>query len=101
MVMPRAPGERWAPLLTVEVLSESDHHRLERSPLTRIEGKRLDYAAHGVEHHLEVDLAGRIVNRFQRRAGRLDVVDSADRDQATLVSRVPFPYVIDLAALFA
>lgn len=43
------------PLLAVEVLSPSDLQALPDG-LTRIEGKRLDYAANGLVHYLEVDL---------------------------------------------
>ncbi len=42
------------PLLAVEVLSRTDGRRLERHPMTRIQGKYADYAENGLPFLLEI-----------------------------------------------
>jgi Uma2 family endonuclease len=88
------------PLLTVEVRSPSDHRKLEYSDLTRIEGKRVDYATYGGLDHLEIDLAtGRpVVIRYEPRHGVMVEVDRAEGDK-TLVSDRPFRYEVTPSAL--
>lgn len=59
MVVPIDDGPiREAPLLAVEILSTSDHRPLERSRLSRLEGKQLDYAENGLQRLLIVSPAG-------------------------------------------
>lgn len=47
------------PLLLVEVLSPSDSHRLQYHDLSRIEGKRLDYAVNGLRWYMEIEYPDR------------------------------------------
>lgn len=79
-----------APMLGVEVLSPSDRHRLV-SGETRIEGKRLDYAASGLRHHLEIDPVGPVAMRYELVDGVLVEVGRAS-GMDVLASDVPFPY---------
>jgi Uma2 family endonuclease len=83
-----------APLLAVEVLSPSDGQLLPHG-ISRIEGKRLDYAANGLEHYLEVESVGdvRTVRRYELCDGELAVVDVAEGD-GLLVTAVPYDYEI-------
>jgi Uma2 family endonuclease len=83
------------PLLAVEVLSPSDHHRLDTHDLTRIEGKRQDFAEHGLQDYLEVDfLEGRRqIRRYELIDGVLDVVETVDGDEVLRATR-PFAYSI-------
>jgi Uma2 family endonuclease len=92
---------RLPPVLTVEVLSRSDRRRLERSELRRIEGKRLDFAAHGVRHHLEVALVDDEVEvlRYELRGDALEMVDRAIADE-WLHASVPFAYDVQPSALY-
>jgi Uma2 family endonuclease len=90
-----------APLFAAEVLSDSDRDRFEAvSTLTRIEGKRLDYATNGLLDYLEVDLAtGKpVVIRYERHKGVLVEVDRAEGDKRLVADR-PFPYEIVPARL--
>jgi Uma2 family endonuclease len=85
---------RVPPLFAVEVISPSDGDRLQTgSKLTRLEGKRLDYATNGLTDYLEVELAsGRpVVVRFEIRDGVLVEVDRAEGDKPLVADR-PFPY---------
>jgi Uma2 family endonuclease len=91
MVIPRTGPI--VPVLAVEVLSPSDHHRFRGTEWTRIEAKRLDYADAGLEHYLEVDLKTCTVVRYELRDGVLVIVDGVEQGDA-LVSRVPYAYVI-------
>lgn len=100
------------PVLAVEILSNSDRQR-HPSGLTRIEVKREDYAAAGLQHYLEVDQTSvgvTIIERFElgsvrRRirggdapVGRLLGVDTAAGDE-WLEASEPFPYRIQPSAL--
>jgi len=85
-----------APVLAVEILSQSDFHLLERAGRPRIEAKRDDYARNRLQHSREVsttpdDVGGG--DRYELRQGRLDVVASAT-DPAALEAHEPFPYRI-------
>jgi Uma2 family endonuclease len=98
MVIPLRPDPvTEPPLLAVEILSPSDHRRLERSELTRIEGKRLDYAQAGLQHYLEIDLDVPFVRRFEFTTGP-DPVDVAEGDEV-LRAGEPFPYEVCPGAL--
>lgn len=77
------------PILGVEVLSPSDTAPWEG--MTRIEGKRLDYAENGLEHYLEIDLDEPSITRYELLGARLVAVDKAAADQI-LSTTVPFPY---------
>ena len=90
------------PLLAVEILSSTDLHRLENQAMTRIEGKRLDYAANGLEHYLEIEPEPPFVRvrRYELRAGQLHVV--AEFGGAYVVrADVPFDYELNLAELLS
>jgi Uma2 family endonuclease len=82
------------PLLAVEVLSPSDAQVLPNG-MSRIEGKRLDYAANGLEHYLEVAWTAKIcaIRRYERHDGELAVVAVAEGDDP-LIAEVPYPYEI-------
>jgi Uma2 family endonuclease len=82
-----------APALAVEILSPSDANRLERSPVSRIEGKRLDYADRGLRDYLEVDLSGQepILIRYELQDGDLMEVDRAVGENVLVADR-PFAY---------
>jgi Uma2 family endonuclease len=84
-----------APLLAVEILSPSDFHRLDRSDLTRIEGKRLDYAANGLADYVEVDLTGNepVLRRYELVDGVLVVGDTVTGSDTLIVTR-PFRYSV-------
>lgn len=102
------------PLLAVEILSPSDNAGLAGGG-TRIEGKRLDYAANGLQHYLEVFLAaqgGPQVVRYElqdrpvRARGSASVtqtqrlVQVAEAyDDELLAAVEPFPYEIRPSAL--
>jgi Uma2 family endonuclease len=97
MVVPQQSGTRVltvSPLLAVEVLSPSDGQLLPQG-VSRIEGKRLDFAANGLEHYLEVEWAADVctVRRYELCDGELAVVDVAEGD-GLLVSAVPYDYEI-------
>jgi Uma2 family endonuclease len=83
------------PVLAIEILSPSDGRPLERSPLTRIEGKRLDYAGQGLTDYLEIDLSGRAptVTRFELHDGDLTEVARNSGSSALLAGR-PFSYYL-------
>lgn len=88
------------PLLAVEILSNSDRQR-HATGQTRIEVKREDYAAAGLQHYLEVDSTGAgvtMVTRFVLDRGRLEAVESAIGDEILSVD-TPFLYRIKPAAL--
>jgi Uma2 family endonuclease len=94
MVVRRTRGKQRLespPLLAVEVLSPSDAEVLPNG-MSRIEGKRLDYAANGLEHYLEVAQVADVctVRRYERRDGELTVVAEARGDEP-LVAEVPNP----------
>jgi Uma2 family endonuclease len=82
------------PLLAVEVLSPSDADLLPDG-MSRIEGKRLDYAANGLEHYLEVAWAAKVctARRYERHDGELVVVAVAEGDEP-LIADVPHRYEI-------
>lgn len=86
------------PLLAIEILSPSDNHRLERSHLTRIGGKRLDYARAGLRHYVEIgpEADGWQIRRFELQEGELVVVEAVFD---VLDVAVPFPYAIDVLSL--
>jgi Uma2 family endonuclease len=88
-----------APLLAVEVLSLSDGSRLEDG-LTRIEGKRVDYAAHGLTDYLEIELqrSGYVARRYELVDDRLVVADEVGAG-GVLVATRPFPYEVHLSDL--
>jgi Uma2 family endonuclease len=79
------------PLLTVEIISPSDHQRL-ADGRTRREGKLADYAANGLDDYLEVDLTVSPVTvvRYERHGDRLVEVDRAT---GTTPLRSPRPFV--------
>src|SRR3954467_799500 len=79
------------PLLAVEILSSSDHRPLERSRLTRLEGKQLDYAQNGLEHLLVVSTAGPWVQLLTPAPGGWTEVASAERDELLAVTE---PFVL-------
>jgi Uma2 family endonuclease len=88
------------PALAIEILSPSDANRLERTSVSRIEGKRLDYAGRGLLDYLEVDLSGpepRVI-RFELRDGDLTEVDRVT-GQVGLTSDRPFRYSLRPADL--
>src|SRR5688572_26915088 len=104
VVMARTDVERLTqpPLLAVEVLSPSDRRLLDRSELTRIEAKRLDYAAGGLADYLEVDRGDGVlrVHRYELHAGELRVVDAPVSNEpigkrGTLSTTRPFPYTVN------
>jgi Uma2 family endonuclease len=91
------------PILAVEVLSPSDHHRFRGTDLTRIQAKRLDYADAGLRHYLEVDLHAATIMRYELdlrdlEADELVVVDSVVDDDV-LSAMHPFPYTLYPSAL--
>lgn len=88
------------PALAVEILSPSDANRLERTSVSRIEGKRLDYADRGLLDYLEVDLSGsepRLI-RYELQDGDLMEVDRVSGREA-LVAERPFRYSLTPADL--
>jgi Uma2 family endonuclease len=87
------------PLLAVEVLSPSDGTRL-TDGLTRIEGKRADYAAHGLTDYLEIEPHGDgyMARRYELLDGRL-VLAEAVATGGVLVAARPFPYEVHLTDL--
>lgn len=97
MVVRRRAGERRLtepPLLAVEVLSPSDHKLLVQG-ISRIEGKRLDYAANGLRHYLEVERVAGVctVRRYELQNDRLEVVEVTEGDKP-LVATVPYGYEV-------
>jgi Uma2 family endonuclease len=88
-----------APLLAVEILSRSDRRRLE-SGVRRIEGKRSDYAAHGLADYLEIDLTTAVPTaiRYELHDGVLVEVDRAEGDKRLTAAR-PFAYELVPAEL--
>jgi Uma2 family endonuclease len=82
------------PLIAVEILSPSDAQALPNG-MSRIEGKRLDYAANGLEHYLEVARVADVctVRRYERHDGELVVVAVAEGDEP-LIADVPYHYEI-------
>ena len=96
MVVRREAGERLTdvPLLAVEVLSPSDHKMLVQG-IRRIEGKRLDFAANGLRHYLEVERVAGVctVRRYELHEGRLEVVEVTEGDKP-LVATVPYDYEV-------
>lgn len=101
IVVPRSNGPVVeAPLWALEVLSPSDHQKLANHPhLTRIQGKRLDYAANGLQDYVEIDLVNAMwILRYELHDGELTLVQNGpDR----LTTSTPFGYTIDLPALLA
>jgi Uma2 family endonuclease len=91
---------RAAPTLAVEILSPSDANRLERTSVSRIEGKRLDYADRGLLDYLEVDLSGPapVLIRYELQDGDLLEVDRATGEE-TLTAERPFRYSLRPADL--
>jgi hypothetical protein len=100
IVVPRDADRVERPVLGVEILSSTDVRRLAGSELTRIEGKRLDYATNGLLDYLEVDLATGtpVVIRYERHKGVLVEVDRAEGDKRLVADR-PFPYEVVPARL--
>lgn len=91
-------GEDVRPILAVEVLCPSDRQRLS-SNLTRIEGKRLDYAAHGLPHYLEIDLAAQTIVRYRLADGAFMVIEE-QWSGGVVTARWPFPYELTVSDLF-
>jgi Uma2 family endonuclease len=89
-------GDDVDPILAVEVLSPSDRQHLSNG-MTRIEGKRADYAAHGLGHYLEVDLALRTITRYHLVDGALVVVE---HERMAVDTTEPFPYRLLVSDLF-
>jgi Uma2 family endonuclease len=87
------------PLLAVEVLTPAHHGHLEEG-ITRIAGKRLDYAEHGLTDYLEIDPTAEIpmASRYELRGGRLIEVARSAGDEPLIVTR-PFPYEVIPSAL--
>jgi Uma2 family endonuclease len=101
VVIHRKTSELWeTPALAVEILSPSDSNRLDRSRLTRIEGKRLDYAERGLRDYLEVDLSGEdpVLIRYELRDGELVACERVVGEE-TLVATRPFAYRLTPTAL--
>lgn len=101
MVIPREGPV--VPILVVEVLSPSDHHRFRGSDLTRIEAKRMDYADAGLRHYLEVDLHAVTIKRYELLLRDLDddqlvVVDSVVDDDMLSVQQ-PIEYSLVPSAI--
>lgn len=97
MVVRRDSGRRQLtkpPLLAVEVLSPSDRRKLVQG-ISRIEGKRLDYAANGLGHYLEVERVAGVctVRRYELHDGRLEVAEVTEGDKP-LVATVPYDYEV-------
>ena len=84
------------PLLGIEVLSPADTAPWEGS--TRIEGKRLDYAANGLAHYQEVDLNGPSITRYELQDSALVVVEKVVSDDLLKVDE-PFAYELRPSAL--
>lgn len=84
------------PILAVEILSPSDKQRLSNG-MVRIEGKRADYAAHGLAHYLEIDLALRTITRFHLVDEALVVVE---HERMAVDTTEPFPYRLLVSHLF-
>ena len=84
------------PVLAVEVLSPSDTAPWEG--MTRIIGKRLDYAANDLEHYLEVDTTEPSIARYELHDGELAVVEQVSGD-GVLTAAEPFPYSLQPSAL--
>lgn len=95
-VMVVAEAGDLAPLLAVEILSPSDKRRL-ADGMIRIEGKRADYAAHGLAHYLEIDLALRTITRYHLVDGALVVVE---HERMAVETDEPFPYRLLVSDLF-
>lgn len=91
-----------APILAVEVLSPSDHRRLDgHLLLTRRQGKLADYADGGLADYLEIErsAAGElVVVRYELTDGRLKEVERAGGSEL-LVAERPFPYEVRPSAL--
>jgi Uma2 family endonuclease len=92
LVLPRANRSVSALVLAVEVLSPSDRGRIETG-VTRIEGKRLDYARQGLPHYLEVDPTADpvVAVRYELQDATLVEVDRVE-GVGRLVADRPFPY---------
>ena len=90
-----APVGAEPPLLAIEVLAPGDHSLL-NAGITRIEGKRLDYADHGLTDYLEIDPTAEfpVASRYELRGGALVEVARAAGDH-TLVAERPFHYELD------
>jgi Uma2 family endonuclease len=89
------------PLLVVEVLSPSDHHRFRGTESSRIAAKRLDYTNAGLEHYLEVDLVTATITRYKLDLlNELRIADCVERHDA-LVANEPFPYVLVPSSLIS
>jgi Uma2 family endonuclease len=87
----QATSVRFPPVLAIEVISPSDVAPWEGS--TRIEGRRLDYAANGLAHYLEVDPNLPSVTRYGLHDDVLVAVERVVGDQ-TLAVTVPFEYLL-------
>jgi Uma2 family endonuclease len=87
------------PVLAIEVVSPSDGYRLSDG-LTRIEGKRADYAAHGLNDYVELEPhgGGYTARRYELVGATLVVADVVGVGD-TLVAGRPFPYEVSLAGL--
>jgi Uma2 family endonuclease len=88
------------PLLIVEVLSPSDLKRWGEWRW-RIEAKRADYAAYGLQHYVEITLAdqgGPYATRYELRDGRLIYVEEV-HGSGILQVRTPFQYSLCPATL--
>lgn len=88
------------PLLVAEVLSPSDFDPLPNSRVSKIEGKRADYAANGLLDYLELDLLpGRqvLVRRYEYQDGSLVVVDESS--STAIEATRPFGYRLDPSRL--
>jgi hypothetical protein len=81
------------PLLAVEVLSHSDSRRLERHPMSRIEGKYADYGDNGLRYCLEIstDEPAAIMNEYAESAWQT-VAWAEDGEELTVTAPFPFSF---------
>jgi hypothetical protein len=79
------------PVLAVEVLSRTDSRRLERHPMSRIQGKYADYAQNGLRYCLEIatDQPAALMNVCID--GSWETVAWAEGDDLLAVE-LPFPF---------
>lgn len=93
VVVPLAEGPISAPLLAVEILSKSDNRPLERSRLSRLEGKQLDYAENGLAHLLLVSTAGAWAQLLVPvKGGWAELVSAEGDDRFSVVEPFAFEF---------
>lgn len=80
-----------APLLAVEVLSRTDSRRLERHPMSRIQGKYADYGDNGLRHCLEISTSEPAAIMNEYTGSTWQTIAWAEGDEELAVT-VPFPF---------